>query len=144
MKARPVAVVVAAFVAAAVPVTGAAAAAPSIPTTLVCDNGQTYEATFVKFNNGWMPDHLDGGGQFVPTFFGASTATVVGGGNTFVFFNGTLDPKGASAAVPNQSTCTWSVTGQIVAAAGNSAGLPPGTYTRTITGTVTGFFTPMS
>lgn len=108
---------------------------------LTCDDGQTYQVV-VSGNGRFTPAHVIGStAVFVPVAFGDITGTALPSGEpAFVEPPAT---KGQSAKNRNNlTTCSFVATFPVSPEEAEEFGLPAGTTTVRVVGTVTGFFTP--
>ena len=116
---------------------------------LVCDDGNTYHVVAAGGQNVekqiFSPAHdLDGTTTFVPTSFDSFSGTLRNSSGAVVFsFTDPAVPKGA-AQVPKNRTpfqCTFAVSETFTVGPGDDPDLPPGTYTFSGVGEVSGFTT---
>ena len=108
------------------------------PVLLECDNGQSY-VTVVRGNGNWTPVHDTASNSiFIPTSFGEQSGTITDeAGNVVEEFTEPPSTKGASEKARGTATsCTFSVTFTF-----EDPDL--GLLTGSVSGDVSGFYTPL-
>ncbi len=119
----------------------AAAADPprGFPVTVVCDNGETYQAV-VSGNGEFTPAHILGAtGILVPTSFGETVNTVTDASGVVV--DRSVDPASSKGGAAGRSRATS--TSCTFTASGTFEDPDLGTLTFSVAGTVSGFVTPV-